>query len=70
MSTLTLNNIKIDQIYLERGESLTVWMNQAEEGEHDPIQVTFRVLPDGTPKIFTDINHENIHHSHDWYDQK
>jgi len=44
----------IDEITVERGETLTVWLNTAHFGKRKGIQVELRVDKDGQPEIFND----------------
>jgi len=45
--------VRIDELTLQRGETVTVWLNKETADKRDCVQVELRVCHDGTPEVFT-----------------
>ncbi len=45
-------NLPLEEVTLERGDSLTVWLNTAEKGQRLAVQLELRVTTEGEPEIF------------------
>lgn len=52
--------LRVDQVTIDRGETLTVWLNAGEGGARDAVQVELRVRPDGVREIFVDAGEGRV----------
>ncbi len=44
--------LSLEEVTLQVGESLTIWLNTVLVPDRLAVQLELRVLPDGTPEIF------------------
>ena len=45
-------NLALESVTLERGETVTVWLNTEEKGKRLAVQLELRVTAEGVPEIF------------------